>query len=68
MRFELLEGEALCGVFTMRRTAMADAELLAAKRGQRIRWGRPRDGVMTGERDPARGDAPFTVRPVARDS
>ena len=32
VRFELLEGEALCGVFTMRRTAMADAELLAAKR------------------------------------
>jgi hypothetical protein len=64
-RFELFDGERLYGVFPSRRFAMADAELLAAKRGQRVHWSRSADGEIVGELDPVRSDLPFTVQPVA---
>ena len=67
MRFELFEGETLYGVFTTRRTAMADAELFAAKRGQRLHWGRPSKGVITGSPDPVESGTSFTVQAVADD-
>jgi hypothetical protein len=63
MRIELLEGEASCGDFATRRMAMAEAELLAAKRGQSVRWRRPRPGVLVGVPWPGRGSV-FTVTPV----
>jgi len=61
MRIELLEGETSCGVFSTRRMAMADAEILAAKRGQFIRWARHGRGVLVGVPSPGRGSAVFTV-------
>jgi hypothetical protein len=47
---------------------MADAELVAAKRGHRLRWKRTFKGVITGVPDAAGGSTPpFTVQSVADD-
>ena len=64
MRFELFIGRERYGEFATRRLAMADAELFAAKRGERLDWVHGRNGVSTAEPSPDHGDARFTVRRV----
>lgn len=66
MRFELMEGEAWRGDYSTRRAAMADAELFAAKRGQRVRWQRDHaDATTIGYGQPAADCLPFTIRHLA---
>jgi hypothetical protein len=63
MRFELLAGDEWVGQYPSRRVAMADAELRAAKRGQRVRWSRrDADGQTLGHLEPETTDAVFIVR------
>jgi hypothetical protein len=61
-RYELLEGEQWRGGYATRRAAMADAERLAAKRGQTVHWARLSEAAVVGIPQPARGHAAFTVR------
>ena len=64
MRFELLEGTNWRGDYATRRAAMADAELIAAKRGQALAWGRDPGRATVGRPVPTDGtQAPFVVRP-----
>ena len=67
MRFELLDGSEWRGNYATRRAAMADAELIAAKRGHQVRWARTESGDTVGHADAVPADAvpndsPFTVR------
>jgi len=61
-RYELLEGDVWRGDYATRRAAMAEAELLAAERGQTINWVRLSEAATIGTPRPAGGDAAFTVR------
>ncbi len=62
MKFELLEGTAWRGDYATRRGAMADAELIAAKRGQTLTWVKVSEMVHVGIPHPGEGQAPFRVR------
>ena len=64
-QFELLEGEKWRGNYGTRRAAMADAELLAAKRGQTVRWVRIDGGATAGFREPPSEASQFTIRAAA---
>ena len=66
-QYELLEGEKWRGNYGTRRAAMADAELLAAKRGQTVRWARIDGGATAGFPEPPGEASPYTIR-VAADS
>ena len=60
--YELLEGAAWRGDYASRRAAMADAELLAAKRGQTVAWARVSETATVGLPHPAGDCEAFTVR------
>jgi len=62
MRFELLDGPDWRGDYATRRAAMADAELIAAKRGQIVRWARDDTRGTVGSPVPTNGSATFTIR------
>ena len=62
LRCELFEGERWLGDYPNRLAAMADAELLAAKRGQTLAWGRLSEDSVVGTPHPAGERPPFTVR------
>jgi hypothetical protein len=62
MKFELLEGTAWRGDYATRRAAMADAELIAAKRGQTLAWVKVSEMVHVGIPHPGEGHDAFTVR------
>jgi hypothetical protein len=62
MRFELLDGTEWRGNYATRRAAMADAELIAAKRGHQVRWARSESGETIGHPATAPTECPFTVR------
>jgi hypothetical protein len=62
MKFELLEGDEWRGDYPARRAAMADAELIAAKRGQALTWVKLSETATVGTPHPAEGHAAFTVR------
>ena len=62
MRFELLDGPDWRGDYATRRAAMADAELIAAKRGQTVTWARDEGRGTVGNPVPLNGTEPFTIR------
>jgi len=62
MKFELLEGDEWRGDYPARRAAMADAELIAAKRGQALTWVKLSETATVGTPHRAEGHAAFTVR------
>lgn len=62
LRFELLDGGRWCGNFLMRRAAIEDVELRAAKRGQRVRWDPGPDLNTLGYAEPGDRRAAFVVR------
>ena len=62
MRFELFDGSEWRGNYATRRAAMADAELIAAKRGHQVRWARTETGETIGHAGAVPTDSPFTVR------
>jgi hypothetical protein len=63
LRYELLEGEEWRGDYPTRRAAMADAERIAAGRGQTLNWVRLSETAAMGMPHPAEEQPPFTVRP-----
>ena len=62
MRFELIEGGEWRGDYPTRHGAMADAELIAAKRGQTLTWTKLSETTQVGAPHPAEEQAGFIVR------
>lgn len=62
LRYELIEGEHWLGGFGTRGQAQAHAELVAAKRGERVRWQKGQTDETLGHSGSADGATMFTVR------
>jgi len=61
--YELLEGAESRGVYPTRHAAMAEAERIAAARGQTVLWVLLTEAAMVGTPQPSSGREAFTVRP-----